>query len=393
MSTINRRLHSIFTNSLPAKIKTKTKAKTKVKTKTNLNSFPESASTDEHKLQKWVDNFKKSSERDSFRHKQGTYRFTVRRLAAAEKFSMIEEILEAQTKYDDITNEGFAIRLISLYGISGMVDHAHKLFDELPDLHCKRTVRSFNALLTAYFNAKKFDKVVQIFQELPSAVTIEPDVISYNIVIHAFCEMGSSDLAISTFDSMENNGVEPNLISFNTLLNALYRNEQCSEAERLWCLMENKSIVPDVRSYNSRLRGMVNGNRILEAVELVGEMESNEIKPDVFSYAALIKGFCNEENLKEAKRWYSELQKNKCTPVLAIYTELVPLCCKVGDLNMAVELLSGAINLRLLIKEEVLKQVVDGLVKETKIKEAKMLVEQVKSSKHLNYKLQLSLVK
>ncbi|XP_024928352.3 pentatricopeptide repeat-containing protein At3g13150 [Ziziphus jujuba] len=391
MSSINRRLHGIFTNSLPAK--TKTKTKTKVNTKTNLNFFPKSASTDENKLQKWVDNFKKSSDRDNFRNKRGIYDFAVRCLAAADQFSMIEEILEAQKKYGDITNEGFAMRLITLYGKSGMVDHAHKLFDELPQLQCERTVRSFNALLTAYFNAKKFDKVVQIFQELPSSVSVESDVISYNIFIHALCEMGSLDLAISTLESMENIGVQPNLISFNTLLNALYRNERCSEGERLWGLMEIKSIVPNVRSYNSRLRGMVNQNRILEAVELVGEMESKEIKPDVFTYAALIKGFCNEENLKEAKRWYGELQRNKCTPVLAIYAELVPLCCKVGDLNMAFELLSDAISCRQLIKEEMLKQVVDGLVKEKKIKEAKKLVELVKSSKHLNYKLQLSVVK
>ncbi|KAF3451621.1 hypothetical protein FNV43_RR07716 [Rhamnella rubrinervis] len=382
MSSVCRRLHGLFAKS--------TAASTKAKANANLNSLPKTASTKDIKLKKLVDKFKKSSELISFRNNQGIYHFTVRRLAAAKKFSMIEEILEAQKKYKDITNEGFSIRLIGLYGKSGMLEHAHKLFDELPELNCERTVRSFNALLTAYVNAKKFDKVVEIFHELPSTVSIESDVISYNIVIHAFCEMGSLDSAISTFDALESKGIEPDLITFNTLLNALYRDQRCLEGERIWDMMESKGIVPDVRSYNSRLRGLVYDNRILEAVELVGEMESKGIKPDTFSYAALIKGFCSEGNLKEANRCYSELQNNKCTPDVAIYTALVPLCCKVGDLKMAFNLCLDAINHRLLIKETVLKRVVDGLVEEAKIEEAKKLVDLVKSSKYFNYKLQLT---
>ncbi|GFY88974.1 hypothetical protein Acr_06g0009140 [Actinidia rufa] len=43
----------------------------------------------------------------------------VRRLAAAQKLSDIEDIIEHQKKYPDITNEGFAVRLICLYGKSG----------------------------------------------------------------------------------------------------------------------------------------------------------------------------------------------------------------------------------------------------------------------------------
>ena len=77
---------------------------------------------------------------------------------------------------------------------------------------------------------------------------------------------------------------------------------------------------------------------------------------------------------------------------MAIYTTRVPLCCKVGDLNMAFELCSDAINHRLLIKQTVLKCVVDGLVKEAKIEEARELTNLVKSSKYFNYKLKLPLV-
>ena len=181
MSSLYHHLHAIFTKSVPAN----------TIAKANLNSLPNTASTKGTKPQVLVDKFNESSELDSFRNNQVIYHLTVCRLAAAKKFSM-------------------------------------ELFDELPELNCESSVRSFNTLLTAYVNAKKFDKVVEIFHELPSTMSIESDVISYNIVIHAHCKIGSLDSAISTFDALESKGIEPDLITFNKLLNALYRDQRCS---------------------------------------------------------------------------------------------------------------------------------------------------------------------
>jgi pentatricopeptide repeat protein len=66
---------------------------------------------------------------------------------------MIKEILEAQKKYPDIPTERLEIRLISFYRKTRMLDHAHRMFEEMPELNYERTTRSFNALLTAFVNA------------------------------------------------------------------------------------------------------------------------------------------------------------------------------------------------------------------------------------------------
>ncbi|EXB75243.1 hypothetical protein L484_026025 [Morus notabilis] len=371
MSAVNRRL-GIFTKSFSAIAST-------TKNDVTVKSLATKASSHETQLQNLVDKFKTSCESQRFRHNQSIYRRKVRRLAAANKFSMIEDILEHQKKYDDIRREGFSIRLIGLYGEAGMFDHAHKVFDELPELNCDRTVKSLNALLKAALDAKKFDKVIEIFNELPSRVSIEPDMISYNIVIHAFCEMGSLDEALSLFRKLEDNGQEPDLVTFNTLLNALYMNNRFSEGERIWATMESKNVVPDVRSYNSRLRGMFRDNRISEAEKLVGEMESNGIRSDVFSYNALIKGFCDSGNLEEAKKWYGEIEKNKCTPNLATYIILIPAFRKAGDLDKAFELCLDANNHGFFLKRTVFKQVAEALVEKGRTEEASELENLVRA--------------
>ncbi|KAF6135132.1 hypothetical protein GIB67_035203 [Kingdonia uniflora] len=116
---------------------------------------------EEKDLTKVVENFKKLSKSKfiHFRHggRNNTYELTIRRLASAKQFSAIEEILEEQKKYNNILKEGFAIRIISLYGKAGMVDHAFKTLEQIPELKCDRTIKYVNALLSAYVDSKKYD--------------------------------------------------------------------------------------------------------------------------------------------------------------------------------------------------------------------------------------------
>ncbi|XP_043688319.1 pentatricopeptide repeat-containing protein At1g55890, mitochondrial-like [Telopea speciosissima] len=322
-----------------------------------------------------VNKFKKSSESYRFRCKHRVYEVTIRRLASAKRFSDIEEILEDQKKYDDIGKEGFAIRLISLYGKSGMFDKASQTFDQLPELKCQRTVKSFNALLTACVDTKNFDKAEPLFRELPSSLSIKPDVYSYNIMIRAYCEMGSLDSALAFLDEMEKNGVTPNLVTFNTLLNAFYENNRFSDGERIWVRMENINCVPDIRSFNAKLRGLVLGSETSEVVKLVKELETKGPKPDIHSFNSLIKGHCNDGDLEAAKMIYSELDENDLMPNLSTFQTLVPCLCEKGDFDLALKLCKESLNRRCFLDVGLLQTVVDGLVKESKFDGAKELVE------------------
>ncbi|KAF3451620.1 hypothetical protein FNV43_RR07715 [Rhamnella rubrinervis] len=325
----------------------------------------------ERNLKRLVDNFKKSSEMYRFRTKTGIYEDTIRRLASAKRFRWIEEILEDQKKYIDSSKEGFAVRIITLYGRSGLFEHAQKVFDEMPERNCKRTVLSLNALLSACINSKKYDKVDGLFKELPKKLSIEPDLVSYNTVIKAFCEMGSLDLAVSVLDEMEKKGLEPDLVSFNTLLNGLYGNGRFSVGETIWSQMRKKNITPDTK----------------EAAELIVEMRSKGIAPDVFTFNYVIKSSINEGNLEGAKEWYSQIRKSDCSPDKVTYETLIPFVCEKGDLDFAYDLCEEIFKRRFLFDEAKLQRVVDELVKASKIVEANKIVELGKTNNYRRYKL------
>ncbi|KAI5656888.1 hypothetical protein M9H77_25681 [Catharanthus roseus] len=325
-----------------------------------------------------VANFKKSSDRDNFRRRYSQYEATVRRLANAQQFSAIKDILEHQRQYPDITKEHFVVRLIVLYGKAKMLDEAQKLFDEMPSLNCERTVLSFNALLAACVSAKDYDKISKLLKELPEKLSIQPNVVSYNTVIKGLCEMGSLDSAVSMMDEMENNNIMPDLITFNTLLDAFYSAGRNAEAENLWCLMEKKDLVANVRSYNSRLRGFVKDNRISDAVLLTEEMEAKGVKLDTYSYNALIKGFIDSGNLEEAKRWYGLMTENGCTPDWVTFAMLVPFACKEEDFDYAYQLCKQSIRVNRKVLDSVTTRVINGLIERKKHQQARKLMNLAK---------------
>uniref|UniRef100_A0A5B7BJW6 Pentatricopeptide repeat-containing protein n=1 Tax=Davidia involucrata TaxID=16924 RepID=A0A5B7BJW6_DAVIN len=385
MSSLSRLLCRSFSTSLlkPPQLTTTT---------TSLKSL----STDlykERSLKKLVEKFKKCSESYRFRTKTGIYESTVRRLASAKRFRWIEEILEDQKKYMDISKEGFAVRLISLYGKSGMLDHALKVFDEMPEHNCDRTVKSFNALLGACVSSKKFDKVDEYFRELPEKLSVKPDVVSYNTLIKAFSEMGSLDSAVLMVDEMEKNGLDPDLITFNTILDVFYWNNRFVDGEKIWARMEKKNVVPDIRSYNARLVGLVSEKKMSEAVKLIEELGTMGLKADVFSYNALIRGYCKDGNVEEAKRWYGEMSNSGIVMDRGTFSILVPCVCEEGDFDFAFLLCKKIFDGRCLVDAALLQPVVDGLVKVSKIEEAKKLVQLGKSNCYSRYNLKMPSVK
>ncbi|KAK9669050.1 hypothetical protein RND81_13G105600 [Saponaria officinalis] len=219
------------------------------------------------------------------------YKLTIHRLALAKEYTLIEKALESQKIY--VGTEGFGSRIIYLYGKYGMFDHAYKVFDEMPERKCKQGVKSFNALLGAAANSEKYDKVYELFRELPEKMSIELNVDCYNTAMHALCNTGLVQDAVLLLDEMEVNRLKPDDVSFNTLLCVYYERGECKEGEKLWERMIKSNFVPNIQSYNFKLKGLINNDKLLNALELATQLNNLGIKPDVCTYNVVINGLIN----------------------------------------------------------------------------------------------------
>ncbi|KAF9590762.1 hypothetical protein IFM89_038289 [Coptis chinensis] len=303
MASLSRILSRKLSTATAVAATTPTSTRTPMKTIVN-NLFKQK------KYTQLVTDFKKSAESSRFRAKHRVYEDTIRRLASAKRFKLIEEILEDHKKYNDITKEGFAIRLISLYGKAGMLEHAVKTFDELPELKCDRTVKSFNAILSACVESKNYDKVESMFREMPKKLGVGVDEFSYTIVIQAFCGMGNMDKAVLLLDEMEGKGLKPNLVTYNVLLHKLYEEGYCKDgkmdgAKRVYEDLVKSDLGLNRWTYDAYLPFLCEKEDYDLALELCKKSMDNNCKIDGKLVQAVVDGLVKNSKLEAAKRLVS----------------------------------------------------------------------------------------
>lgn len=245
----------------------------------------------------------------------------------------------------------------------------------MTDLGTPRSALSFNALLSACVHSKVFDRVPVYFDEFPAKFGFQPDKFSYGILIKAYCEMGSPEMAMERLNEMEEKGIEIGVISFTTILHALYKEGRIDEAEKFWDeMVTKKRCTPDVGSYNVKLWHIHSGKP--EAVKaLIEEMDNAGISPDTISYNYLITCYCLNGMMDEAKKVYDDLLKMKgCNPNASTFRIMVFHLCKKGRFVIAYKVFKQSVKVRKIPDFNTLKYLLEGLVKEGRMDEAKAMI-------------------
>uniref|UniRef100_A0A0E0JPM8 Pentacotripeptide-repeat region of PRORP domain-containing protein n=1 Tax=Oryza punctata TaxID=4537 RepID=A0A0E0JPM8_ORYPU len=315
-----------------------------------------------------------SSAHPRFRARHRVYDVAVSRLATFGRLDGVEAIIDAQKPFLETSTEGFAARLIRLYGRASMASHAAATFHDLPP-QLKSTM-TFNSLLAAYAEAGNFDALAAAFKEIPvSNPSVVPSAYSYNIILQALCKMPDLSAALDTVTLMEKCGISPDLVTFNTLLNGFYNHGDMDGAEKVWEMIKERNMVPDAKSYNAKLRGLVAQGRIEDAVAVVEKMEKDGPKPDTVSYNELIRGYCKDGRLEEAKKLFEDMAENGYVANSGSYHTLIPCLVEAGKLDYALKCCHEIYNMNLKVDAFVLQEVVTALVTASRVEDATKIVE------------------
>ncbi|KAA8547334.1 hypothetical protein F0562_003802 [Nyssa sinensis] len=303
--------------------------------------------------------------------------FTIKRLAKSHRFADIETLLESHKNDPKITQEPYLSTLIRSYGLVGMFDHAVKTYNQMDELGTPRSTISFNALLSACNQSKLFDKVPQLFEEIPQKFGFSADKISYGILVKSYCDSGSPELAISTMKEMEEKGIEITAVTYTTILHALYKKGESEQAEKIWNEMVEKGCSPDVAAYNVRIMH-AHGREPENVKALIEEMSNAGIKPDTITYNYLMTCYCKSGMMDEAKKIYEGLEGNGCNPNAATFRTLIYYYCRNEAFEMGYKVFKESVKFNKFPDFSTLKPLVEGLVKKSKMKEAKGMIRTMK---------------
>ncbi|KDP20770.1 hypothetical protein JCGZ_21241 [Jatropha curcas] len=308
----------------------------------------------------------------------------ISKLSKSNNFSYIRQFLDdvRSSRPDLRSSQRFAAHAIVLYGQANMIDDAIRTFKEYhTDVIGSGigSVKALNALLFACILAKNYSEVNRIYLEFPKIYNIEPNYDTYNTVIKAFCESGSSSSGYSVLAEMNRKGVKPNATTFGNLLAGFYKEEKFEDVGKVLEIMKQKyGIRPGVSTYNTRIQSLCKLKRATEAKALLDGMLSRKIEPNSVTYCHLIHGFCSEGNLEEAKRLFKSMVNHGCQPDSECYFTLLYYLCKGGDFETALTICKESIGKGWVPYFGIMKSLVNGLAGVGKVEEAKGLVAQMK---------------
>ncbi|GMN29624.1 hypothetical protein TIFTF001_002496 [Ficus carica] len=302
---------------------------------------------------------------------------TVRRLAKSRRFDDIESFIESHKNDPQVKQEPYLSSLILSYCSAGMFDHALRTFKQMDQLGTSRSAISFNALLSGFNKSKLFDKIPQLFDEIPKKYGLSPDVISYGFLVRAYCEKGETGKAMEILTGMEKNGHEVTAAAFTMILDALYKKGEAEEAEKLWDRMGKKGCKVDVAAYNVRIRHC-QGGKPEKVKALIEEMSNAGLKPDTISYNYLMTSYCKSGTMDEAKKVYKELKKYGCNPNAVTFRTLVYHLCRTGDFETGYNVFKKSVVKHRIPDFNTTEKLVEGLVVKNKIEEAKEMLGIIK---------------
>ncbi|GKV38242.1 hypothetical protein SLEP1_g46176 [Rubroshorea leprosula] len=302
----------------------------------------------------------------------------INKLSLANHFQTIDQFLKELRTRRDLQNERFAAHSLILYGQAKMIDQAVFAFDELYNEGLCSSVKSLNALIIACILAGEYGKVNRIFTEFPRKYDITPNLETYNAVIKAFSESGSSSSAYSVVAEMERKGVEPNKTTFGNMLAGFYSEEKYEDVGKVLKMMEERGIPRGLSTYNIRIKGLCKLKKSFEAKALLDGMLSRGMKPNSETYGHLILGFCKEGNLEEAKNMFKSMKKAGCKPDAQCYFTLVYFLCQGGDFETALSFCKESMEKGWVPSFTTMKSLVNGLAGMSKAEEARDLVGQLK---------------
>ncbi|TKY70400.1 Pentatricopeptide repeat-containing protein [Spatholobus suberectus] len=250
-------------------------------------------------------------------HNSYTFPFLLKACSALPAFE------ETQQIHTHIIKRGFGSEvyatnsLLRVYAISGNIQSAHVLFNQLPSLD----IVSWNTMIDGYIKFGNLDMAYKIFQAMPVK-----NVISWTTMIVGFVRAGMHKEALSLLQQMLVAGIKPDSITLSCSLSACAGLGALEQGEWIHTFIETNEIKVDP----------VLGCVLIDMYVKCGEMQKAILvfrklkKKCVCAWTAIIGGFAIHGKGREALDWFTQMQKAGIKPNSITFTAILTACSHAG---------------------------------------------------------------
>ncbi|CAN8298773.1 unnamed protein product [Cochlearia groenlandica] len=207
--------------------------------------------------------------------------------------------------------------LLDAYAKCGNVEYAHKIFQGLSK---RRTLVSYNSMLSGYVNSGSHDDAQNLFSEMSNT-----DLTTWSLMVRIYAESCCPNEAIDVFREIQARGMRPNTVTIMNLLPV------CAQIASLHLVRQCHGYIIRGGLGDIRLKGT-----LLDVYAKCGSLKNaysvfqSDAHKDLVMFTAMIAGYAVHGMGKEALITYSHMMNLGIKPDHVFLTTLLAACCHAG---------------------------------------------------------------
>ncbi|XP_028778014.1 pentatricopeptide repeat-containing protein At5g28460 [Neltuma alba] len=207
------------------------------------------------------------------------------------------------------------------------VKKMNDLLAKMKEMDIQPNVITFGILINRLCKSRRIDDALKVLEEMrgkggSKGMNVEPDVVIFNTLIDGLCKVGRLDESLSLLEQMKND-CRPNTITYNCLIDGFCKASNLDKAHELFDQMNKEGVIPNVVTLNTLIDGMCRHGRISSAVEFFNEMRRKGIKGNSVTYTSLISAFCHVNNIDKAVQYFDMMLSSGCSPDVIVFYSLI----------------------------------------------------------------------
>lgn len=183
---------------------------------------------------------------------------------------------------------------------------------------------------TKIHKARSAEQVQAVFSEMWWK-SIPADVFHYNAAIGVCARRNNCQMAQYFFDFMERNCIQPNLRSFNGMIHAYGKSKMLTRAIEFFDEMKKRRILPNEFTYNVLINAHTNAYEWERALGLLNEMKSQGVQPNVVTYSTLMDVCAKGGQPSKAMELFEQMKEEGLQPNVVVYSTLITGFFEIGD--------------------------------------------------------------
>ncbi|XP_015900583.2 pentatricopeptide repeat-containing protein At3g61360-like [Ziziphus jujuba] len=170
-------------------------------------------------------------------------------------------------------------------------------------------INEFNVLLQAFCTQRQMKEARSVFQKMHSRFS--PDTKTMNILLLGFKETGDITAVELFYHEMVRRGFEPNIVTYNIRIDAYCKRGCFGDGLRLLEEMERANLLPTLETITTLIHGAGVARNPIKARQLFEEISLRNLNPDTGAYNALMSSFFRCKDVESAVALMNEMEK-KC---------------------------------------------------------------------------------